>query len=142
MTQNRIFDQSTKLQGVAYDIRGEVSAEAERMELDGHSILKLNTGNPAVFGFDAPDVIMRDMIAALPTSQGYSTSKGIISARRAIVTRYELEDFPAFDLDDVYLGNGVSELITMVTQALLNDGDEVLIPAPDYPLWTLSLIHI
>ena len=138
MTQNRIFDQSTKLQGVAYDIRGEVSAEAERMELDGHSILKLNTGNPAVFGFDAPDVIMRDMIAALPTSQGYSTSKGIISARRAIVTRYELEDFPAFDLDDVYLGNGVSELITMVTQALLNDGDEVLIPAPDYPLWTAA----
>ena len=90
MTQNRIFDQSTKLQGVAYDIRGEVSTEAERMEIDGHSILKLNTGNPAVFGFDAPDVIMRDMIAALPTSQGYSTSKGIIPARRAIVTRYEL----------------------------------------------------
>ena len=135
---NRIFDQSTKLQGVAYDIRGEVSAEAERMELDGHNILKLNTGNPAVFGFDAPDVIMRDMIAALPTSQGYSTSKGIIPARRAIVTRYELEDFPHFDVNDVYLGNGVSELITMTTQALLNDGDEVLIPAPDYPLWTAA----
>lgn len=131
---SRIFDQSTKLKGVAYDIRGEVSAEAERMELDGHSILKLNTGNPAVFGFDAPDVIMRDMIAALPTSQGYSTSKGIIPARRAIVTRYELEDFPHFDVNDVYLGNGVSELITMVTQALLDDGDEVLIPAPHYPL--------
>ena len=135
---NRIFDQSTKLQGVAYDIRGEVSAEAERMELDGHSILKLNTGNPAVFGFDAPDVIMRDMIAELTTSQGYSTSKGIIPARRAIVTRYELEDFPHFDVNDVYLGNGVSELITMTTQALLNDGDEVLIPAPDYPLWTAA----
>ncbi|AVH89126.1 Aspartate aminotransferase [Corynebacterium camporealensis] len=136
--QHRIFDQSDKLKGVAYDIRGAVSAEAERMELDGHAILKLNTGNPAVFGFDAPDVIMRDMIAALPTSQGYSTSKGIIPARRAIVTRYELEDFPHFDVDDVYLGNGVSELITMVTQALLNDGDEVLIPAPDYPLWTAA----
>ncbi|HAT1137554.1 TPA: pyridoxal phosphate-dependent aminotransferase [Corynebacterium striatum] len=135
---SRIFDQSTKLKGVAYDIRGEVSAEAERMELDGHSILKLNTGNPAEFGFDAPDVIMRDMIAALPTSQGYSTSKGIIPARRAIVTRYELEDFPHFDVNDVYLGNGVSELITMVTQALLDDGDEVLIPAPDYPLWTAA----
>ncbi|MGN5990823.1 pyridoxal phosphate-dependent aminotransferase [Corynebacterium striatum] len=135
---SRIFDQSTKLKGVAYDIRGEVSAEAERLELDGHSILKLNTGNPAVFGFDAPDVIMRDMIAALPTSQGYSTSKGIIPARRAIVTRYELEDFPHFDVNDVYLGNGVSELITMVTQALLDDGDEVLIPAPDYPLWTAA----
>ena len=138
MTHNRIFDQSTKLQGVAYDLRGEVSMEAERMELDGHSILKLNTGNPAVFGFDAPDVIMRDMIAALPTTQGYSTSKGIIPARRAIVTRYELEDFPPFDVDDVYLGNGVSELISMVTQALLDDGDEVLIPAPDYPLWTAA----
>ncbi|MDO5032775.1 pyridoxal phosphate-dependent aminotransferase [Corynebacterium sp.] len=136
--KRRIFDQSAKLKGVAYDIRGEVSAEAERMELDGHSILKLNTGNPAVFGFDAPDVIMRDMIAALPTSQGYSTSKGIIPARRAIVTRYELEDFPHFDVNDVYLGNGVSELISMVTQALLDDGDEVLIPAPDYPLWTAA----
>lgn len=136
----RHFDQSDKLKGVAYDIRGQVTAEAERMELDGHTILKLNTGNPAVFGFDAPDVIMRDMIAALPTSQGYSTSKGIIPARRAVVTRYELiDDFPRFDVDDVFLGNGVSELISMVTQALLNDGDEVLIPAPDYPLWTASV---
>ncbi|WIM67477.1 pyridoxal phosphate-dependent aminotransferase [Corynebacterium breve] len=135
----RHFNESKKLHGVAYDIRGEVTAEAERMELDGHSILKLNTGNPAIFGFDAPDVIMRDMIAALPTSQGYSTSKGIIPARRAVVTRYELiEDFPSFDVDDVYLGNGVSELISMVTQALLDDGDEVLIPAPDYPLWTAA----
>ncbi|WP_257202697.1 pyridoxal phosphate-dependent aminotransferase [Corynebacterium cystitidis] len=136
----RVFGEAKKLQGVAYDIRGEVTAEAERMELDGHTILKLNTGNPAAFGFDAPDVIMRDMIAALPTSQGYSTSKGIIPARRAVVTRYELiDDFPRFDVDDVYLGNGVSELISMVTQALLNDGDEVLIPAPDYPLWTASV---
>lgn len=136
--KHRIFDQSDKLKGVAYDIRGEVSAEAERMELDGHTILKLNTGNPAVFGFEAPDVIMRDMIAALPTSQGYSTSKGIIPARRSIVTRYELEDFPSFDINDVFLGNGVSELISMTTQALLNNGDEVLIPAPDYPLWTAA----
>ncbi|MCQ9345059.1 pyridoxal phosphate-dependent aminotransferase [Corynebacterium phoceense] len=134
----RIFDQADKLKGVAYDIRGPVTAEAERMELDGHSILKLNTGNPAIFGFDAPDVIMRDMIAALPTSQGYSTSKGIIPARRAIVTRYELENFPPFDINDVYVGNGVSELISMTTQALLNNGDEVLIPMPDYPLWTAA----
>ncbi|MCH6197712.1 pyridoxal phosphate-dependent aminotransferase [Corynebacterium mastitidis] len=127
------------MKNVLYEIRGPVAAEAERMELDGHRILKLNTGNPAVFGFDAPDVIMRDMIAALPTSQGYSTSKGIISARRAIVTRYELiDDFPHFDVNDVFLGNGVSELITMTTQALLNDGDEVLIPMPDYPLWTAA----
>ena len=109
------------------------------MEADGHRILKLNTGNPAVFGFEAPDVIMRDMIAALPTAQGYSTSKGIISARRAVFSRYEvIPDFPTFDVEDVYLGNGVSELITMTTQALLNDGDEVLIPSPDYPLWTAA----
>lgn len=135
----RIFDQSEKMKDVLYEIRGPVSAEAERLELDGHRILKLNTGNPAVFGFEAPDVIMRDMIAALPISQGYTTSKGIIPARRAIVTRYEvIEGFPYFDVNDVFLGNGVSELISMVTQALLNDGDEVLIPMPDYPLWTAA----
>ena len=135
----RTLDQSTKLQNVLYEIRGPVNAEAERMEADGHRILKLNTGNPAVFGFEAPDVIMRDMIAALPTAQGYSTSKGIISARRAVFSRYEvIPDFPTFDVEDVYLGNGVSELITMTTQALLNDGDEVLIPSPDYPLWTAA----
>ncbi|WP_083987767.1 pyridoxal phosphate-dependent aminotransferase [Corynebacterium mustelae] len=127
------------MKNVLYEIRGPVAEEAERLELDGHRILKLNTGNPAIFGFEAPDVIMRDMIASLPTSQGYSTSKGIIPARRAIVTRYEvIPGFPYFDVDDVYLGNGVSELITMTTQALLNDGDEVLIPAPDYPLWTAA----
>lgn len=134
----RIFDQSDKIKNMAYAIRGPVADLAERMEADGHRILKLNTGNPATFGFDAPDVIMRDMISALPTAQGYSTSKGIVPARRAIVTRYELEDFPTFDIDDVFLGNGVSELITMTTQALLNDGDEVLIPAPDYPLWSAA----
>lgn len=139
MRPPRIFDQSDKLKNVLYEIRGPISAEAERLENEGNRILKLNTGNPAIFGFDAPDVILQDMIAALPTSQGYSTSKGIIPARRAIVTRYELIDgFPEFDIDDVFLGNGVSELISMVTQALLNDGDEVLIPMPDYPLWTAA----
>ena len=139
LQKHRHFDQADKLKNVFYDIRGPVTATAEKMERDGHTILKLNTGNPAIFGFDAPDVIMRDMIANLPTSQGYTTSKGIIPARRAVVTRYELiEDFPPFDVDDVYLGNGVSELISMVTQALLNDGDEILIPAPDYPLWTAA----
>ncbi|MDK8307406.1 pyridoxal phosphate-dependent aminotransferase [Corynebacterium imitans] len=137
--RHRHFDQAEKLKNVFYDIRGPVSATAEEMERDGHTILKLNTGNPAVFGFEAPDVIMRDMIANLPTSQGYTTSKGITSARRAVVTRYEMiEDFPPLDIDDVYLGNGVSELISMVTQAALNDGDEILIPAPDYPLWTAA----
>ena len=135
----RHLNQSSKLANVLYEIRGPVNAEAERMAADGHRILKLNTGNPAEFGFEAPDVIMRDMISALPHAQGYSTSKGIISARRAIVARYEvIPGFPEFDVEDVFLGNGVSELITMTTQALLDDGDEVLIPSPDYPLWTAS----
>ena len=133
------LDKSTKLSNVLYEIRGPVNTEADRMAADGHRILRLNTGNPAVFGFEAPDVIMRDMITALHRAQGYSQSKGIVSARRAIFTRYELvPGFPTFDLEDVFLGNGVSELITMTTQALLDDGDEVLIPAPDYPLWTAA----
>lgn len=135
--KHRTLQQSTKLQNVLYEIRGPVHAHAARLEAEGHRILKLNIGNPAPFGFEAPDVIVRDMIAALPDAQGYSESKGILSARRAIVTRYELEEgFPEVDVDDIYLGNGVSELITMTMQALLDDGDEVLIPAPDYPLWT------
>lgn len=135
--RHRTLSQSTKLQNVLYEIRGPVHAHAARLEAEGHRILKLNIGNPAPFGFEAPDVIVRDMIAALPDAQGYSESKGILSARRAIVTRYELEaGFPELDVDDIYLGNGVSELITMTMQALLDDGDEVLIPAPDYPLWT------
>ena len=135
----RTFAQSTKLQDVLYEIRGPVHDHAARLEAEGHRILKLNIGNPAPFGFEAPDVIMRDMIQALPYAQGYSDSKGILSARRAVVTRYELVDgFPRFDVDSVFLGNGVSELITMTLQALLDNGDQVLIPAPDYPLWTAS----
>jgi alanine-synthesizing transaminase len=133
----KILEQSTKLQNVLYEIRGPVHAHAARLEAEGHRILKLNIGNPAPFGFEAPDVIMRDMITALPYAQGYSESKGILPARRAIVTRYELvPGFPELDVDDIYLGNGVSELITITMQALLDNGDEVLIPAPDYPLWT------
>ncbi|WP_132992860.1 pyridoxal phosphate-dependent aminotransferase [Gordonia zhaorongruii] len=133
----KLLDQSDKLQDVCYEIRGPVHEHAARLEADGHRILKLNIGNPALFGFEAPDVILRDMIHALPYSQGYSESAGVLSARRAVVTRYEmLPDFPYFDVNDVLLGNGVSELITMTMQALLNTGDEVLIPAPDYPLWT------
>jgi alanine-synthesizing transaminase len=135
----RTFAQSTKLQDVLYEIRGPVHDHAARLEAEGHRILKLNIGNPAPFGFEAPDVIMRDMIQALPNAQGYSDSKGILSARRAVVTRYELvADFPRFDVDSVFLGNGVSELITMTLQSLLDNGDQVLIPAPDYPLWTAS----
>jgi alanine-synthesizing transaminase len=137
--RQRAFAQSSKLQDVLYEIRGPVHKHAARLEAEGHRILKLNIGNPAPFGFEAPDVIMRDMIQALPYAQGYSDSQGILPARRAVVTRYELVDgFPRFDVDDVYLGNGVSELITMTLQALLDNGDQVLIPSPDYPLWTAS----
>lgn len=137
MSPLRPLDQSAKLQNVLYEIRGNALVEASRLEAAGHAVLKLNTGNPAIFGFEAPYQIVRDMIAAVPTAHGYSDSRGILSARRAIINRYEqVEGFPHIDPDDVYLGNGVSELITMTMQALLNEGDEVLIPAPDYPLWT------
>lgn len=133
----RILDQSSKLKDVLYEIRGAALVEADRLEADGHRILKLNTGNPAVFGFEAPFQIVRDMIEAIPHAHGYSDSRGIMSARRAVVSRYEqVAGFPHVDPDDVYLGNGVSELITMTMQALLDEGDEILIPAPDYPLWT------
>ena len=136
----RTLPQSSKLQRVVYEIRGPANAHAARLEAEGHRILKLNIGNPGAFAFDAPDAIVRDMIAALPQAQGYSDSRGILSARRAVVGRYEeVEGFPEVDVDDVYLGNGVSELIIMSMQALLDDGDEVLVPAPDYPLWTAAV---
>lgn len=131
--------QSAKLANVLYDIRGPVSEHAARLEADGHRILRLNIGNPAPFGFEAPGAIVRDMIATLPSASGYSDSRGVLSARRAIVNHYQVrENFPPFEVDDIYLGNGVSELISFTLQALLNPGDEVLIPAPDYPLWTAS----
>lgn len=140
VTTSRPLRQSTKLENVLYDIRGPVQAHAARMEAEGHRILKLNIGNPAPFGFDAPDEILQDVIAGLPTAQGYSDSKGVMTARRAVVHHYQLQQgFPDLDVDNVYLGNGVSELITMSLQAMLNAGDEVLIPAPDYPLWTASV---
>lgn len=135
----RPLTQPAKLQNVLYEIRGPVAARASQLEAEGHRILKLNIGNPAPFGFEAPDTIVQDMIAALPHAQGYSDSKGILSARRAVVSRYEeVPGFPTLDVDDVYLGNGVSELIMMTLQALLDPGDEVLVPAPDYPLWTAA----
>lgn len=137
MSTLRPLDQSSKLKNVLYEIRGNALVEAARLEAEGQTVLKLNTGNPATFGFEAPYQIVRDMIAAMPTSHGYSESRGILSARQAVVYRYEeVPGFPRIDPDDVFLGNGVSELITMTMQALLDEGDEVLIPAPDYPLWT------
>jgi alanine-synthesizing transaminase len=128
--------QSDKLANVAYDVRGPVLEEAMRLERDGHHILKLNIGNPAPFGFEAPEEILRDIIRNLPDAQGYCDSKGLFSARKAVEQYYQGRGVEGVDVDDVYLGNGVSELITMALQALLNNGDEVLIPAPDYPLWT------
>jgi alanine-synthesizing transaminase len=130
--------QSRKLNDVCYDIRGPVLQEAKRLEEEGRRIIKLNIGNPAPFGFEAPDDILVDVIRNLPDAQGYSDSQGLLSARRAIVQHYEHRGIDTVDVDDVWLGNGVSELITMSLQAMLDNGDEVLLPAPDYPLWTAS----
>ncbi|PSW11437.1 aminotransferase [Photobacterium rosenbergii] len=130
---------SSKLNNVCYDIRGPVLKHAKRMEEEGHKILKLNIGNPAPFGFDAPDEILVDVIRNLPTSQGYCDSKGIYSARKAVVQHYQKRGMLDLDVEDVYIGNGVSELIVMAMQALLNNNDEMLVPAPDYPLWTAAV---
>ncbi len=132
------FPKSDKLEHVCYDIRGPVHKEALRLEEEGHKILKLNIGNPAPFGFEAPDEILVDVLRNLPSAQGYCDSKGLYSARKAIVQYYQSKDIRSVTVNDVYIGNGVSELITMAMQALLNDGDEVLIPTPDYPLWTAA----
>ena len=132
------FPKSDKLEHVCYDIRGPVHKEALRLEEEGHKILKLNIGNPAPFGFEAPDEILVDVLRNLPSAQGYCDSKGLYSARKAIVQYYQSKDIRSVTVNDVYIGNGVSELITMAMQALLNDGDEVLIPMPDYPLWTAA----
>ncbi|MGO1522309.1 MAG: pyridoxal phosphate-dependent aminotransferase [Nesterenkonia sp.] len=130
------FTQARKLRNVRYDVRGPIAAEAARLERDGHRITKLNIGNLAPFGFEAPDSIMMDMIKHLPTAQGYSESAGIYSARTAVAQYYQTKGMKDAAVEDVYLGNGVSELIGMTLQALINPGDEILIPAPDYPLWT------
>jgi alanine-synthesizing transaminase len=130
--------QSDKLANVLYDIRGPVLEEARRLEDAGHRIMKLNIGNPAPFGFEAPPEILVDVVRNLPNSQGYSDSQGIISARTAVVQYYQTHGIDITNVDDVWLGNGVSELIQVALQALLNEGDEVLIPAPDYPLWTAA----
>jgi len=130
--------QSKKLANVLYDIRGPVLDEAKRLEEEGRRIIKLNIGNPAPFGFEAPEEILVDMVRNLPSAQGYSDSQGILSARTAIVQHYQTRGIETATVDDIWLGNGVSELIAMALQALLDDGDEVLVPAPDYPLWTAS----
>ncbi|AND78694.1 pyridoxal phosphate-dependent aminotransferase [Streptococcus pantholopis] len=135
----KTVEKSSKLEHVAYDIRGPVLDEANRMMANGEQILRLNTGNPAEFGFTAPDEVIRDLILNARNSEGYSDSKGIFSARKAIMQYCQIKGFPKVDVDDIYIGNGVSELITMSMQGLLDDGDEVLIPMPDYPLWTAAV---
>jgi len=131
--------QSEKLRHVCYEIRGPALQEAKRLEEEGHRIAKLNIGNPGAFGFEAPDEILHDVILNLPESQAYSDSKGLFSARKAVMHETQRLGIPHVEIDDIYLGNGVSELIVMAMQALLNNGDEILIPAPDYPLWTASV---
>jgi len=132
------LNQSRKLAGVLYDIRGPVLEEAKRLEDEGRRIMKLNIGNPAPFGFEAPEEILIDVVRNLPNAQGYSDSQGILSARTAIVQHYQQRGIDIVDVNDIWLGNGVSELISISLQAMLDDGDEVLVPAPDYPLWTAT----
>jgi len=130
--------QSRKLENVCYDIRGPVLEEAKRLEEEGRRILKLNIGNPAPFGFEAPDEILVDVLRNLPNAQGYSDSQGLLSARTAIMHHYQTRGIDTVDVDDIWLGNGVSELIAISLQAMLDNGDEVLVPSPDYPLWTAT----
>jgi alanine-synthesizing transaminase len=134
-----LFQKSHKLDDVCYDIRGPILHEANRLEEEGHKIFKLNIGNPAPFGFDTPEEILQDIIHNLPDAQGYADSKGLYSARKAVMQRCQELKIQRVHIDDIYLGNGVSELIVMSMQALINNGDEVLIPAPDYPLWTAAV---
>ncbi|MFI6157564.1 pyridoxal phosphate-dependent aminotransferase [Kitasatospora sp. NPDC051170] len=133
------FRQSSKLNDVCYEIRGPVVDQANALEEAGHSVLRLNTGNPAPFGFDAPEEIIQDIIRNLPRAHGYSDSRGILPARRAVVQYYQQRGVQGVTVNDVYLGNGASELIQMAVTALVDDGDEVLVPMPDYPLWTAAV---
>jgi len=134
----RTIQKSAKLANVLYDIRGPIMDAARQMEEEGHKVIKLNIGNLAVFGFDAPEEIQQDMARNLPNSAGYSDSKGIFAARKAVMHYSQQQGVQGVVLDDVYLGNGASELIAMATNALLDNGDELLLPMPDYPLWTAA----
>lgn len=135
----KTIQKSAKLANVLYDVRGPIVEVAKQMEDEGQKIIKLNIGNLAPFGFDAPEEIQQDMIRNLPNSSGYSDSKGIFSARKAVMHYTQQQGVSGVTLDDIYLGNGASELITMATNALLDDGDELLVPSPDYPLWTAAV---
>lgn len=135
----KFIDKSVKMEGISYDVRGPVLEAAEALRSQGINILSLNTGNPAEFGFEAPDEIIQDLMYHVRESEGYSDSKGIFSARKAIVQYCQRKGFPEISIDDVYTGNGVSELIMMSMMGLINSGDEILVPMPDYPLWTASV---
>ncbi len=135
----RLLQKSAKLANVCYDIRGPVLARAKQMEDEGHRIIKLNIGNPQPFGFDAPEELVQDVIHNLPNAAGYCDSKGLFAARKAVMHYSQQKHIAGVGIEDIYVGNGVSELIGISMQALLNDGDEVLVPAPDYPLWTASV---
>jgi len=130
---------SSKLSNVCYDIRGPVMARAKQMEEDGHRIIKLNIGNPATFGFEPPEEIVQDVIHNLPHASGYAESRGLFAARKAVMHYTQEKCIAGVRVEDIYIGNGVSELIVMTMQALLNNGDEVLVPAPDYPLWSAAV---
>ena len=131
-----MVSQASRLQDVRYDIRGPVLRRARQLEAEGHPILKLNLGNPAPFGLTAPDAVLSDVVHSIGDAQGYSDARGIYPARLAVARSYEARGVAGVGPDDVFLGNGVSELIVMALQGLLDPGDEVLIPSPDYPLWT------
>ncbi|MFP4377661.1 MAG: aminotransferase class I/II-fold pyridoxal phosphate-dependent enzyme, partial [Spirochaetales bacterium] len=135
----RSIPKSSKLAEVCYDIRGPVLSEAKRLEEEGYRILKLNIGNTAPFGLNAPDELFHDVILNLRESQGYCDSKGLFSARKAVMQYYQQRNVADVEIEDIYIGNGVSELIVMAMQGLLNNGDEMLIPSPDYPLWTAGV---
>ncbi len=135
----KTVQKSAKLANVCYDIRGPIMDAARQMEEEGHKIIRLNIGNMAPFGFDAPEEIQQDMIRNLPTSAGYSDSKGIFGARKAVMHYTQQQGIKGVTLEDIYLGNGASELIVMSTNALCDDGDELLMPSPDYPLWTAAV---
>ena len=132
----RTFKKSSKLDHVCYDVRGPVLDEANRMQADGIDVLKLNIGNPAPFGFSAPEEVITDMISTLRSAQGYSDSHGIFAARKAIMQYAQTKNIPNVSMEHIYTGNGVSEMISLVTQGLIDNGDEILVPSPDYPLWT------
>ncbi|MDR1956618.1 MAG: pyridoxal phosphate-dependent aminotransferase [Treponema sp.] len=135
----RVFPKSSKLDGVCYDIRGPVLKEAKRLEVQGFHILKLNIGNPAAFGFNAPEEILHDIIINLQNAQGYCDSQGLFAARKAVMHDFQSKGVMDVQIDDIFIGNGVSELITLAMHGLLNTGDEVLVPMPDYPLWTAAV---